>query len=265
MDARPVVVVRGGRGTSDPLITLRDVSKRFGNAVALASTTLTLDAGRSLALVGSSGSGKSTLLRLVTGLELPDAGVITVAGETIAPDTLAAARARLGYVIQEGGLFPHLSCRTNVTLLAERRAMSAGDIKRRLDELTTLVRLSPELLDRFPHEVSGGQRQRVALMRALFRDPPVLLLDEPFGALDPIVRRDLGDELFALLRTLAKTVLLVTHDIAEAAALADEIAILRAGVVLQRGTLAKLRAQPAAPFVTELLSAHRNLASVVAP
>jgi osmoprotectant transport system ATP-binding protein len=247
------------------MITLTDVSKRFGDGVAVAGLSLRVDEGESVALVGSSGCGKSTVLRMITGLEWPDRGTIAVSGEEVTRSTLGRVRARLGYVIQDGGLFPHLSCRRNVTLAAELGGTDGGDIRRRLEELADLVRLSPSLLERFPREVSGGQRQRVALMRALFREPPVLLLDEPFGALDPVVRREVGDELFALLRRLDKTVLLVTHDVAEAAALADRIAVLRAGALLQSGTLAELRTSPADPFVEKFVSAHRNLAPMKQP
>jgi osmoprotectant transport system ATP-binding protein len=235
------------------------VEKRFGGGAAVTKLTLTVPAGGSLALVGSSGSGKSTVLRMITGLEWPDRGTIVVSGEEVTRSTIARVRAGLGYVLQDGGLFPHLSCARNVTLAAELGGLDTRDVERRLAKLADLVRLSPSLLARLPHEVSGGQRQRVALMRALFREPPVLLLDEPFGALDPVVRKEVGDELFALLRRLDKTVLLVTHNVAEAAALADRIAVLRAGALLQTGTLAELQRRPADAFIPEFLAAHRGL------
>jgi osmoprotectant transport system ATP-binding protein len=241
------------------VIAVREVSKRFGTSAALDGVTLHVSLGRSLALIGPSGSGKSTVLRLITGLEWPDHGRVEVSGEPVTPSTVAGIRERLGYLIQDGGLFPHLSCRRNVTLVAELRNMDPAATAYRVEELADLVRLGPVLLDRLPRELSGGQRQRVALMRALFRDPPVLLLDEPFGALDPVVRREVGDELFALLRRLEKTVLLVTHDVAEAAALTDEIAVLRGGAILQTGTVHALRTAPADPFVTQFFAAHRNL------
>jgi osmoprotectant transport system ATP-binding protein len=247
------------------MISMTDVSKRFGDSVAVQGVTLRVGGGEALALVGSSGSGKSTVLRMLTGLEWPDSGSVEVSGEAVTPASIARIRARLGYVIQDGGLFPHLSCRRNITLVAELEGCDPAAVTRRLADLADLVRLDPSILGRFPRELSGGQRQRVALMRALFGDPPVLLLDEPFGALDPIVRRDVGDELFALLRTLGKTVLLVTHDVAEAAALADVIAVLSAGAVVQTGTLAELQRSPATPFVTQFLGAHRNLSPAAEP
>jgi len=242
------------------MITLTDVSKSFGESVAVTGLSLRVPEGASLALVGSSGSGKSTVLRMISGLEWPDRGTIVVSGMEVTRSTVARVRTRLGYVIQDGGLFPHLSCGRNVTLAAELGGAEAREVQQRLAQLADLVRLSPSLLERFPHEVSGGQRQRVALMRALFRDPPVLLLDEPFGALDPVVRREVGDELFAILRSLEKTVLLVTHDVAEAAALADRIALVRAGALLQTGTLLELQRSPADPFVQQFVAAHRNVA-----
>jgi len=198
-------------------------------------------------------------MRLLTGLATADEGEVEVAGVVVSEATVPDVRERVGYVIQEGGLFPHLTCKDNVTLLARRRGEPSEKIRARTAELAELVRLPMSLLERRPGEVSGGQRQRVALVRALFRDPDVLLLDEPFGALDPVVRLELGDELFALLRTLGKTVLMVTHDLAEAAATTDSLALLHEGRLVQRGTLSELRARPEAPFVTKFLSAHRTL------
>ena len=241
------------------MIALRNVDKRYAGAQALRDVSLTVARGASLALVGSSGSGKSTVMRLCTGLTTADRGEVTVAGIAVESDSVARVRERIGYVIQEGGLFPHLTCKDNVTLLARLRGASDEKTLLRVRELAELVQLPLTLLERRPLEVSGGQRQRVSLMRALFRDPDVLLLDEPFGALDPVVRLPLGDELFALMKRLGKTVLLVTHDLAEAVALADGLALLHEGCILQQGTYAELRAAPAAPFVTTFLAAHRAL------
>lgn len=239
------------------MIALREVTKTYGAAGALDGLTLEVEKGASLALVGSSGSGKSTVMRLCTGLERADRGHVEVGGVEVTDDvrSLDEVRKKIGYVIQEGGLFPHLTCRENATVVASRRGMSRADMKARLDELSALTQLSEAVLDRRPGEVSGGQRQRVALVRALFRDPDVMLLDEPFGALDPVVRVALADELFPKLRALGKTVLLVTHDLAEAAATTDTIALLHEGRILQRGTLDELRDHPATPFVHTFVSA----------
>ena len=244
------------------MIELKSVTKHYASARALLDVSLSVSRGTSLALVGSSGSGKSTVMRLLTGLTTAERGEVVVADVVVAKETLREVRERVGYVIQEGGLFPHLTCKENVTLLARRRGVPGDKIRTRTEELAELVRLPASLIERRPSEVSGGQRQRVALMRALFRDPDVLLLDEPFGALDPVVRLELGDELFALLRKLGKTVLMVTHDLAEAAATTDVLALLHEGRLLQKGTLSELRAEPVAPFVTKFLSAHRSLEGV---
>lgn len=236
-------------------VEFRGVTKRFGGHVAVHRTDLCAAAGRTLALLGPSGCGKSTLLRMVVGLVSPDAGEVRVGDARVEADTVRALRLRMGYVIQEGGLFPHLRAGDNAALMARHLGWDEARVARRLDELAALVRLSPALLARHPHELSGGQRQRVGLMRALMLDPAVLLLDEPLGALDPLVRADLQRDLREVFRALGRTVLLVTHDLREAAVLADEVALLRDGRVLQQGPLAALEASPADPFVTRFLGA----------
>jgi osmoprotectant transport system ATP-binding protein len=241
-----------------PMIELDGVTKRFAGKEVLAPTTLRLDGRSSLALIGPSGCGKSTLLRLVIGLLAPDAGRVRVAGTEVGPATAGALRRRMGYVIQDGGLFPHLSALDNVTLMARHLGWPAERIQARAAELAALVHLSEAMLARFPVELSGGQRQRVGLMRALMLDPDLLLLDEPMGALDPMVRRALQDDLVAIFAQLGKTVLLVTHDLAEAAFLAREVALMHEGRVLQRGPIEALIEQPAAPFVRDFLRAQRG-------
>jgi osmoprotectant transport system ATP-binding protein len=237
---------------------MEGVAKRYGDRFAVAPTTLAVRAGTSLALVGPSGCGKSTLLRLVIGLLTPDAGRVLVGGVLVTPATAIAVRRRTGYVIQEGGLFPHLSASDNVTLLARHLQLTPDRIAARLDELAGLVRLDSSLLGRYPAELSGGQRQRVGIMRALMLDPQLLLLDEPMGALDPIVRAGLQDDLKRIFAGLGKTVLLVTHSLDEAAYLGDEVALMREGRVLQRGTLAELTEAPAEPFVSEFIKASKS-------
>jgi osmoprotectant transport system ATP-binding protein len=240
------------------LIALEGIAKRYGERLVLSPTTLTVGAGTSLALVGPSGCGKSTVLRLVLGLLTPDAGRVLVGGVTVTPATVIAVRRNTGYVIQEGGLFPHLSAGDNVTLLARRLGWTADRIAPRLNELAALVRLDSVLLRLYPAELSGGQRQRVGIMRALMLDPPVLLLDEPMGALDPIVRAKLQDDLKRIFSELGKTVLLVTHSLDEAAYLGTEVALMREGRVVQRGTMRELSDAPADPFVREFIEAQRT-------
>ena len=242
------------------MLSLEDVSKSYGGAVALSKTTLTVDARARLALVGPSGCGKSTLLRLVLGLVLPDTGRVTFGDTVVTRETSRAVCLRAGYVNQDGSLFPHLTARENVTLVARHLKWDAARIALRVDELGALVRLPRELLLRYPAEMSGGQRQRVGLMRALMLDPDVLLLDEPMGALDPVVRAQLQEDLVGIFQSLKKTVLLVTHDMAEAAFLAETLVVMRGGAVVQRGTLRDLLDAPADAFVTALLRAHRGIA-----
>jgi len=235
---------------------LRGVAKRYGGARGLAPTDLRLERGRTTVLIGPSGCGKSTLLRLLLGLLRPDEGDVRFDGEPVVP----ASRLRMGHVIQEGGLFPHLTAAGNVALVARWLGWRRDKIDARLAELAALVRLPADALLRYPVELSGGQRQRVGLMRALMLDPEVLLLDEPLGALDPMIRAELQDDLRAIFAELDKTVVLVTHDLAEAAYLGHHIVLLRDGRIVQQGTLAELVGQPADPFVTAFVNAQRRLA-----
>jgi osmoprotectant transport system ATP-binding protein len=241
------------------LITLENVSKSYGGRTALASTTVSLPAERTLALIGPSGCGKSTLLRLVVGLIIPDTGRIIIGNTPLTPETCRSVRLRIGYVIQEGGLFPHLTAADNVTLMARHLRWEAPRTGERLEELARLVHLPDDLLHRYPAQLSGGQRQRVGLMRALMLDPEVLLMDEPLGALDPIIRAQLQEDLREIFRSLKKTVLLVTHDMGEAAYLGDEVALMRDGVILQRGTVRDLLERPVDPFITQFIQAQRPL------
>ncbi|HEY8089362.1 MAG TPA: ATP-binding cassette domain-containing protein [Polyangiaceae bacterium] len=236
------------------MITLDGVSKSYGAARALGPVTLDVPEGRRLAIVGPSGCGKSTLLRIILGLVRPDAGHVRVRGETVGDATKLGLRRRIGYVVQEGGLFPHLTARDNVTLVARHLAWEETRIDARVDELSAMTGIDAAMLARWPLELSGGQRQRVGVMRALFLDPDVVLLDEPLGALDPVTRRRMQGELDVLFRSLGKTVVLVTHDVPEATRLAEEAVVMRDGLVVQRGTIAAMGRAPADSFVGELLS-----------
>jgi osmoprotectant transport system ATP-binding protein len=243
-------------------IELEGVVKRYDGATALDVPRLTVGARTTLAVVGPSGCGKSTLLRVVIGLLTPDRGRVAVTGTPMRPDTRPALLVRMGYVIQEGGLFPHLTATGNVTLAAEERGWPRERLEARVAELLELTQMPRALLERYPAQLSGGQRQRVALMRALMLDPEVVLLDEPLAALDPLIRSDLQRDLRRVFDRLGKTVLFVTHDVAEAATVGDEIALMRAGRILQRGTLRDLTERPADPFVTRFLGAQRGLVPV---
>jgi len=238
------------------MITVRQVSKRYGATVALEDVSLEVTPRTTHVLLGSSGSGKSTLLRVILGLVEPDSGEARVDGVAVTPATRGHLVGRVGYVVQEGGLYPHLTVRGNVSLPAEALGWPGARIAERVRGLAELAGIDEAMLARYPAELSGGQRQRVGLMRALVLDPPLLLLDEPLGALDPIVRADLQAELRRLFGALGKTVLLVTHDVREAVLLGAAITLLRGGRVVQQGTFADLAHKPAEPFVTEFLSAQ---------
>ena len=240
------------------MIALEDVSKLYGNQVALVPTTLDFAAGRTTALIGPSGCGKSTLLRLIVGLVRPSSGRVVIDGEALGRDHRNRLRHRMGYVIQDGGLFPHLTAGQNVALLARYLQRPAQWIAARVARLADLMRLPPAILDRFPRDLSGGQCQRVSLMRALMLDPPVLLLDEPFGALDPITRFELQEELKRIFAELRKTVVLVTHNMDEAAYFGDIIVLLREGRVMQAGTLDDLLHRPSEPYVLDFIRAQRR-------
>ena len=240
------------------MIVIENVSKRYGAHTALAPTSLTMAAGTTTVLIGPSGCGKSTLLRLIVGLIAPDTGAVLIDGAEVTPANILELRHRMGYVIQDGGLFPHLSAERNVSLLANYLGRPRADIHDRLLDLAKLVQLPAELLRRFPSELSGGQRQRVSLMRALMLDPVVLLLDEPFGALDPITRRELQRELKGIIGRLGKTVVMVTHDMAEASYFGDTIVVMRDGKVLQNAALGELLSRPADPYIAEFIQAQRS-------
>lgn len=241
------------------LVQLIGVSKKFGNAAALRPTDLSFERGKTTVLIGPSGCGKSTLLRLIIGLLTPDSGTVRFAGDEITPDALQNFRQRVGYVIQDGGLFSHLTARDNVLLLSRYLRLPAPKMQQRVAELCALTQFPADALDRFPAELSGGQRQRVSLMRALALSPELLLLDEPLGALDPLVRASLQHDLREIFARINQTAILVTHDLAEAAYLGDTIVLMNEGGVVQRGTLRDLQQNPAEAFVTEFINAQRSL------
>src|SRR3954471_14838626 len=246
----------------DALIRVIGISKKYGETAALVPTDLEIQRGLTTVLIGPSGCGKSTLLRLIIGLIEPDTGTITFDDQPVTTDRIEIVRRRIGYVIQEGGLFPNLTARGNVLLMARHLGKPENEMSRRLSKLCELTRFSENLLSRYPVELSGGQRQRVSLMRALMLSPELLLLDEPLGALDPLVRASLQKDLKEIFTRLQQTALLVTHDLAEAAYLGDIIVLMNEGRIVQRGSIADLRETPASDFVSEFINAQRGLALI---
>ena len=245
-----------------PIIAYADVAKRFdgGRVTAVDHVSLAVAEGEFLAIVVGSGSGKTTLLRLANRLIEADGGTITVEGEDVRAADPIRLRRRIGYVFQSGALFPHMSVADNIGTTPRLLGWSAQDISARVDELLDLVRLERTLYrDRLPHELSGGQRQRVGVARALAARPRIVLMDEPFGALDPLTRDALGEDYRELHRKLGLTTVMITHDMTEAILLADRIAVMRAGQLLAQGTPAELAAS-GDPYVGELLRTPRRQA-----
>ena len=239
------------------MFALQSVSKSFGPVQVLKPTTVEFRAGESTVLIGPSGCGKSTLLRLLVGLVDADGGTIQFEGTPITKSNIMQMRQRMGYVIQDGGLFPHLTARENVSLLASHLGWEKQRMDQRVEELAELTRLPRLALDRYPTQISGGQRQRVGIMRALMMDPSVLLLDEPMGALDPLVRFDLQEDLRKIFRTLAKTAIMVTHDMGEAAFFGDRVMMFGEGEIVQEGRLEDLIQNPANEYVSRFINAQR--------
>jgi osmoprotectant transport system ATP-binding protein len=238
-----------------PALEARAVSKVFrSGAVALDQASLTVARGETVVLVGESGSGKTTLLRLFNRLEVATEGAVLLAGEPVESNDPIALRRRIGYVQQEGGLLPHWTVERNVALVPELLGWSPERRRARVAELLDLVGLPAESYTaRYPRELSGGQRQRVAFARAIAADPDVVLLDEPFGALDALTRLELQNEFLRLKHRLGKTFLMVTHDLSEAFRLADRIAVMRSGRVLQIARGDELERHPGDPYVERLL------------
>jgi osmoprotectant transport system ATP-binding protein len=243
-----------------PLIGFTRVRKSFdgGRVRAVDDVSLEVAGGEFLAIVGGSGSGKTTLLRLANRLIEPDSGSVTVEGEDVSAADPIQLRRRIGYVFQSGGLFPHISVAGNIGITPKLLGTPAAEISARVDELLDLVRLDrARHRDRMPHELSGGQRQRVGVARALAAKPRIVLMDEPFGALDPLTRDALGDDFRALHNKLGLTTVMITHDMTEAILLADRIAVMQAGKLLAQGTPAELSKSSDA-YVGELLRTPRR-------
>jgi len=239
------------------MINISDVTKYYEGKTVLNHISIRFEDEKTHVILGSSGSGKSTLLRLIAGLTSISDGSISISDEIMNPNNQHRLVRKMGYVIQDGGLFPHLNIVDNVTLSAKTLGWDKEKIRLRLVDLLALMEFDPLLLKRFPQYLSGGQRQRVGLMRALFLNPAILLLDEPLGALDPIVRSSLQTQLKEIFNRLKKTVLLVTHDIGEAAFFGHTITLMNEGRIVQNGTFEELVARPKEPFVKEFINAQR--------
>lgn len=240
------------------MIELRDVSKSYSSNCVLFPTSLEVKRGETTVLIGESGSGKSTLLRILMGLITPDQGKVVFDGTELSPQNAMFLRRKMGYVIQDGGLFPHLTAKGNVLLLGRYLKVAEETLTHRLSELAELTRLPERCLKQYPSQLSGGQRQRVSLARALLLDPEVLLLDEPMGALDPIIRSDLQRDLKSIFHSLKKTVVLVTHDMGEAFFLGDTLALMKEGRIVQKGSFQSFCQTPEDPFVTSFINAQRS-------
>ena len=239
------------------MIEHKGVSKTYGKLQVLKPTDLAVAQGQTTVLIGPSGCGKSTLLRVMIGLVEPDQGTVVFGGRELTKANAMDMRRKMGYVIQDGGLFPHLSARDNVGLLAKHLGWSRAKINDRANELAQLTRLPDGALDRFPQQLSGGQRQRLGIMRAMMLDPDVILLDEPMGALDPLVRFDLQEDLKKMFQSLGKTVVMVTHDMGEAGFFGDTVILMGNGEMVQRGKLDELLKKPANEYVQRFINAQR--------
>ena len=240
------------------MLSAVQIIKSFAGKRVLGPLDVECPQGRTTILLGLSGCGKSTLLRLLMGLTWPDSGTISIEGTVLTRSNVLAVRRKLGYVTQDGGLFPHLTALDNI-LLAARYFKQESEARQRLGPLLEMTKLHIDMLQRYPSELSGGQKQRVSMIRALVLDPGIVLLDEPMGALDPMIRADLQSDLKTIFTDLQKTVVLVTHDLAEAAFLGDHIVMMNAGNIVQQSTFADLVRYPAAPFVSDFLAAQRPI------
>jgi len=240
------------------MIEVKDITKKYDKTV-LERVSLDVPDGKRVSLIGPSGCGKSTLLRIIMGLTQANSGDVFIDGKRMDYQNVRDLRRSIGYVIQNGGLFPHLTARENCTLVTSYLGWDQKRENQRMYELAELTSIDPAILDRKPDYLSGGQAQRISLIRALMLDPPFILLDEPLGSIDPLVRYDLQNDLKQIFESLQKTVLLVTHDLTEAAFLGDTVVLMKAGKIVQKGSIQQIIKNPANAFVEKFVSARRTL------
>lgn len=243
---------------SNIAIEFKDISKNYGEVTVLDKINLKIDQNKTTALVGESGSGKTTLLEIVNGLSVPTSGKVEIYGEKIDYDDLPSLRKKMGYAVQGAGLFPHMTVYENITVMAKLDGWVDEVIEKRAKHIIGLVDLHEELLDRFPHKLSGGQQQRVSLCRAMMLNPLLLLLDEPFSALDPITKSYIHDEFLKLQKAESRTILMVTHDMEEAIKLADNIVVLKSGKIVQSDSTDVLMDDPANEYVADLVIKQKD-------
>ena len=236
------------------MITFSDIHKNYNGKEIIADFNLTIESGTFLTIIGTSGSGKTTILKMINGLVLPDKGEIYIDGKNILEEDLIALRRNIGYVIQGNILFPHLTVAENIAYVLRLKNYSKTDITHIVTEKLQQVNLDPELANRFPHQLSGGQQQRVGIARALAASPSIILMDEPFGALDIITRQQLQRELKVLHQLSGATIVFVTHDIAEALTLGTKVLVLDKGVIQQYDTPEMIKQHPANEFVRQLVN-----------
>ena len=236
-----------------PIITFTNVSKRYGDTVVLSEIELEIPNGQTTVIVGQSGSGKTTLLRMVNGLIKPDSGRLEVFGDLVPEENIENFRRKIGYAVQGAGLFPHVSVKENIVLIARLEGWSSQDLDERFEILMRQMELPLDLSDRIPNELSGGQQQRVGLCRALMLKPKLLLLDEPFSAVDPLTRLELYEVVEKLNTNEAVSIVMVSHDLGEAKRLGDRMVVLQNGIILQNDLISNVIGNPATPYVERLV------------
>jgi osmoprotectant transport system ATP-binding protein len=236
-----------------PIITFTNVSKRYGDTVVLSEIELEIPNGQTTVIVGQSGSGKTTLLRMVNGLIKPDSGRLEVFGDLVPEENIENFRRKIGYAVQGAGLFPHVSVKENIVLIARLVGWSSQDLDERFEMLMRQMELPLDLSDRIPNELSGGQQQRVGLCRALMLKPKLLLLDEPFSAVDPLTRLELYEVVEKLISNEAVSIVMVSHDLGEAKRLGDRMVVLQNGIILQNDLISNVIGNPATPYVERLV------------